>query len=240
MEVYWLEQTEADAPPDDEWLSAREREYLSRLKFSKRRTDWRLGRWTAKRALSAYFNIPISAEALATIEVRPSASGAPEPFLADAAANATISLSHRCGIALCAVSLSGVNLGCDVELVEPRSPAFIGDYFAVEEQQALGKATVADRDRLTTLIWSGKESALKALHAGLRLDTRSVIVRWKEAHPVPNGWVPLQVRHTDEIVFDGWWQPAGNTMRTIVANPALNHPTQLLVSPYYRQVADCA
>jgi 4'-phosphopantetheinyl transferase len=54
MDVYWLDQTQADVPAGDEWLCAREAACLARLRFAKRRADWRLGRWTAKRALAAY------------------------------------------------------------------------------------------------------------------------------------------------------------------------------------------
>ena len=51
MNVYWLEQTEEDLPAEDDWLNASEMARLSGMRFPKRRVDWRLGRWTAKRAL---------------------------------------------------------------------------------------------------------------------------------------------------------------------------------------------
>ena len=72
---------------------------------------------------------------------------------------------------------SGAELGCDLEIVEPRSDAFIADYFTAEEQALIERTSAADRSLLLALLWSAKESALKALRAGLRLDTRSVIVR---------------------------------------------------------------
>ena len=53
MHVYWLEQTEANVPEDNTWLSPREVAFADRLRFAKRRADWRLGRWTAKRAGAA-------------------------------------------------------------------------------------------------------------------------------------------------------------------------------------------
>ena len=46
----------------------------------------------------------------------------------------TISLSHRSGAAICAVAPAGVDLGCDLEVIEPRSEAFVADYFTVDEQ----------------------------------------------------------------------------------------------------------
>ena len=173
---YWLEQSEADLPAGNDWLSASEVERLNAMRFPKRRADWRLGRWTAKRAVSAYLNMLGDHQALPNIEIRPAASGAPEAFIADRPASAAISLSHCNGNALCAVAPFGTALGCDLELVEPRSDAFVADYFTAEEQELVAQASAADRSFFSTLLWSAKESALKALHEGLRLDTRSVTV----------------------------------------------------------------
>ena len=177
MDVYWLEQTEADLPAENDWLSASERLRLDGMRFAKRHADWRLGRWTAKRALAAYLNLPSHPQHLADIEIRSAPSGAPEVFIANQPAGVAISLSHRAGVAACAITLSGAELGCDLEIVEPRSDAFIADYFATEEQALIERTSAAERSLLLALLWSGKESALKALRTGLRLDTRSVTVR---------------------------------------------------------------
>src|SRR5271167_4895888 len=152
MDVFWLEQSEADIPASDDWLSASERASLNAMRFPKRRADWRLGRWTAKRALSAYLNLPGDHQAFANIEVRPAASGAPEAFIANRPASAAISLSHCNGSALCAVAPSGTALGCDLELVEPRSNAFVADYFTAEEQDIVAQASAADGSYLPTLL----------------------------------------------------------------------------------------
>ena len=50
--------------------------------------------------------------------------------------------------------------------IEPRSDAFVADYFTIEEQALVARASAADRDRILALLWSGKESALKALREG--------------------------------------------------------------------------
>ena len=176
MKVYWLEQTEPDVPGVKEWLSAKERVQLNALRFAKRRADWQLGRWTAKHAVAACLQLPADLHNLAKIEVRPGPSGAPETFLGNKWAPVTISLSHRAGRAVCAVAPDRSALGCDLEVIEPHSDAFIADYFATEEQALVARAAPADRPWLVTLLWSAKESALKALRAGLRLDTRGVIV----------------------------------------------------------------
>ncbi len=240
MDVYWLEQTEADVPAENDWLSASEAVRLNGMRFAKRRADWRLGRWTAKRAVAACLNVPRHPQALTGIEICPAPSGAPDVFLTNKRAAVAISLSHRAGTAVCAVVLSGAALGCDLETIEPRSDAFVADYFTAEEQALAAQASAADRSRLLALLWSGKESALKALRAGLRLDTRCVIVSpvdalWRQgedgegciedpalavrsSHGL-NSWRPLHVRCTNGQVFHGWWQYTGNLLRTMVAAP---------------------
>src|SRR5271166_1370926 len=141
MDVFFLEQSEADLPAGNDWLSVSERAGLNALRVPKRRADWRLGRWTAKRALSIYLSMLGDHQALADIEIRPAASGAPEAFIANRPASAAISLSHCDGSALCTVAPSGTALGCDLELVEPRSDAFVADYFTVEEQELVAQAS---------------------------------------------------------------------------------------------------
>jgi len=255
MKVYWLQQTAPDMPGDHDWLSAREQVQLDSMRFPKRRAEWQLGRWTAKLAIAACLQLPADLHSLASIEVRPAPTGAPETFLGNQWAPVTISLSHRDGKAICAVAPDGGTLGCDLELIEPHSEAFIADYFTTEEQVLVAQAAAADRPWLATLLWSAKESALKALRTGLRLDTRSVIVSLVDAlgnqyedgevgasevfiknsafaacqADTVNDWRPLQVRHIHDQTFCGWWQRTGNLLRTIVAAPPPARPCMLYV-----------
>jgi 4'-phosphopantetheinyl transferase len=248
MDVFWLEQTEADMPAENDWLSASEAVRLSTLRFAKRRADWRLGRWTAKRALAAYLHLPGHPQTLAGIQIRPASSGAPEVFVENKPGSVTISLSHRGGTAACAVSQSGAALGCDLEAIEPRSDTFVADYFTTEEQALVAQAPDADRSRLLTLLWSGKESALKALHSGLRLDTRCVAVSpldaprreeersLRDSTPAVrsayslNSWHPLHVRYANDQIFHGWWQQTGDLVRTLVAAPPPVRPILLQIA----------
>jgi len=232
MKVYWLEQSEADVPAENDWLSPNEAVCLEGMRFAKRRTDWRLGRWTAKRALSVCLDVPAHPQVFKKIDIRPAASGAPEVFFANRPSKVTISLSHRDGVAACAVALPGAEIGCDLEVVEPRSDAFVADYFTSEEQALVARLSAEGRARLLALLWSAKESALKALHAGLRLDTRCVIVNPFAAPFDLNGWSPLEVRYTGGVVFQGWWQLAGNILRTVVASPAPDSPIPITL-PYH-------
>lgn len=227
MQIHWLEQTESDVPAGEEWLSTSEALRSHGIFFAKRRNDWRLGRWTAKKAWAAYLKLPCEPQVFREIEIRPAASGAPVLFHRNNPAGATISLSHRGGTALCAIAPSGGVLGCDLEMVEPRSDAFLADYFTTEEQALVAHASAADRSRLLALLWSAKESALKALHEGLRLDTRCMIAEPVESSAGLDGWRPLRVRHTEGQIYQGWWQQTGNFVRTVVAAPAPDLPIRL-------------
>jgi 4'-phosphopantetheinyl transferase len=229
VDVYWLEQIESDVPAENDWLNPDEAHRLNAMRFAKRRTDWRLGRWTAKCALAAYLKVRSDHQGLSEIELRAEPCGAPEAYFANRLAPVSVSLSHRDGTAICAVARSGTALGCDLETIEPRSDGFLADYFTPEEQALVARASGAERFRLLALLWSAKESALKALRTGLRRDTRSVTASVVDALCLgPSaGWRPLHVRCTDGPVFHGWWQQTGNLLRTLVAAPPPLAPIEL-------------
>ena len=220
MDVYWLEQTASDLPGGDEWLSGSERARLDGLRIPKRRADWRLGRWTAKCAVSRYLNLPRDPRVMAAIELRPANSGAPEVFLRGWSVPVTLSLSHSGGAGLCAIAPAGVEVGCDLETIEPHSPAFLADYFTAEEQDLVGRTAGADRDLIVTLLWSGKESTLKALRCGLRADTREVTVAPADfLETRGEAWRRLCAGHISGRTFCGWWRVSGDLVRTMVADP---------------------
>ena len=113
--------------------------------------------------------------ALARIESRAAGDGAPELFVDGQPAEHGVSLTDRAGCAACLVADEPAAIGCDLELVEPRSDAFVRDYLTGPEADLVAAAGPA-RDVAANLIWSAKESALKVLRTGLRRDTRSVEV----------------------------------------------------------------
>src|SRR5581483_5843831 len=122
------------------------------LRFPKRRAAWRLGRWTAKNAAAAYLKFSDEKHALAAIEIRAAESGAPEVFVRDDPAQVGISISHRSGRAACAVGrISEGTIGCDLEVSETHSPAFINDYFTIEEQRVVAELAPHYRSAVVTL-----------------------------------------------------------------------------------------
>jgi 4'-phosphopantetheinyl transferase len=226
VDVYWLGQSFLDIPGDDAWLSHDERSYLARLRFPKRHDDWMLGRWTAKRAVALRLGLALTPGGLAAIEIRPALSGAPEVWLSGAPANLILSLSHSAGRAMCVVSASKVQLGCDLETIEPRSDGFLADYFTGEEQAQVAEAPIASKPLLATLLWSAKESALKALREGLRLDTRRVEVSHIQKGD-SSDWNAIQVHFHAGQLFHGWWKSAGSQVQTLVADPRPGTPISL-------------
>jgi 4'-phosphopantetheinyl transferase len=119
-----------------------------------------------------------------------------------------VSLTDRAGCAVCLVAARLAAVGCDVEIIEPRSDAFVRDYLTQAEQRLVGAAGPA-RHMAANLVWSAKESALKVLRTGLRRDTRSVEVEVDELSPPERTWSALRVRTAEGEVFPGWWRRSG-------------------------------
>ncbi len=211
-------------PPGNEWLCPGENSRLAELRFSKRRRDWRLGRWTAKRMIAACLNLPRDSQALQDIEIKAASSGAPEVFLFGERAAVRLSISHRAGKAFCVIGPSGVYLGCDLEIIESREDSFLADFFTENEKNLIFDSPLSERPLLTTLAWSAKESVLKAMNVGLRLDTALLEVtvpdrqhaRGCSDHHDYVLWRPLLIRCADQMIH-GCWGQANNMVRTVVS-----------------------
>jgi 4'-phosphopantetheinyl transferase len=229
--LYWLSQGMADVPADDAWLSPREAAWVARMRFPKRRSEFRLGRWTAKVALALYLGRGRSVEELSAIEIDRAPDGAPSPLVDGRPGAAYVTMTDRADQAVCLAGPPGTALGCDLELVEPRSDAFVADYLTPAEQRLVNAAADEDaRALLANLVWSGKESALKVLRTGLRRDTRSVSVSFPE-EPGTDGWTPMSVRAEEGTVFPGWWQRFGAFVLTVAATGPFAPPRPLVDPP---------
>ena len=95
--------------------------------------------------------------------------------------------------AFCALTFGeGRPLGCDLEVIEPRSPGFVADYFTADERALMAAAPDEQHPTLANAIWSGKEAALKAIRRGLAEDTRLVTCLPEMAEDY-DGWRPLRL-----------------------------------------------
>jgi 4'-phosphopantetheinyl transferase len=148
---------------------------LDGFRFEKRRSDWLLGRWTAKNLL--FLAVPdLAFGGFQSIRVENEPSG--KPFFVGPNGqrlDGCLSISHRESKSFCAFSTRpGAQLGADLEKIEPRDPIFIEDYLGVNERSLALACEGPERDFIVTLAWSVKEAVFKALGTGLRIDTRKV------------------------------------------------------------------
>ena len=207
-------------PGDRAWQDGALAARLAGMPYTKRREEARLGRWTAKNAVARALGLAPTAEVLQQIVISNAADGAPEVSVAGAPLDAVIAMTDRADWAVCAVLGGGARIGCDLELVEPRSAAFVRDYFTPGEQRCITSS--ADPHATANLLWSAKESALKVLRTGLRRDTRTVEVHLEAG--AEGDWRALSVADRDRPGFPGWWLRSGSFLLTVVAEEPFNPP----------------
>jgi len=176
------------------YLGEQEKEIYQKLKFPKRMGEWLGARLLAKDLIRTVDNRWKDKEPY-EIEILNEKSGAPVLFVSGDQGNpGKVSLSHSNGVALCAYSPEDIQFGIDLELVEPRSKEFVEDFFTTGEVDQIAKLPTDDQNLVNTVMWSGKESALKALSSGLRVDTRSVEVIIHDFTFQPDAWNILRLR----------------------------------------------
>jgi len=206
-----ITQTSAEVPENDDWLSEEEKKVSAGFRVPKRRNDWRLGRWTAKRAICLYQNL--NDGILPSLEIRAAQDGAHLAFFKGEYGAVSISISHSRDRGLCLVGPGSFSIGCDLEWVEPREENFAADYFTPEEISLVLQAPV-QRDLAETLIWSAKETALKIVRKGLSRDTRSVRIRVDFSGEV-NSWRSWRCECLESSrLFQGFWRTAGGFVYT--------------------------
>jgi 4'-phosphopantetheinyl transferase len=216
----WLTCEPTDVPPGDAWLGPTERRVHDGLAFVPHRDDWRLGRWTAKAAVAAALDVPPG-----KVEILAAPDGAPEARIGGEPAGLSISLSHRGGRGLAAIVEPPAIVGCDLELIEPRSAAFLADWLAPGEQALVAAAPAAERDRLENLIWTAKEAAAKVRREGRRIDVRRAVVEVDDdATAGADGWRPLTVRWDSRPPTKGWWRAEPGWVMTVAAAAAAEPP----------------
>jgi 4'-phosphopantetheinyl transferase len=225
--VTWLSAGMGDVPEGEDWMDDALANRLAGLRYAKRHSEARLSRWTAKLAVAGTFGLAVDHATLRKITIRNAWDGAPYAYVEGRAIDAVIAMTDRADWAVCAVLPGVTRIGCDLELVEPRSAAFVRDYLTAAEQEVV--AGSAATDVVANVIWSAKESALKVLRTGLRRDTRTVEVNLNGA--VAASWQPLWVDEVAGRSFPGWWIRYGDFVLTCVAERPIVPPVALDTPP---------
>ncbi len=204
-----------------------ERARFARMRYAKRLSEARLGRWTAKNAVARALGEDASQDSLSRIWIRNAPDGAPELFVDAVHQPHVIAMTDRADWAVAALRLGPERIGCDLELVEPRSRRFVHDYFTPHE---IHTVTIGDQDLVANLIWSAKESSLKVLRTGLRRDTRTVEVHLDGV--VGDEWSPFSVDvDRGSALHHGWWRRFGDFVLTIAAEVPVEAPISLEKPP---------
>jgi 4'-phosphopantetheinyl transferase len=251
--IEWLIQCAADSPWERRHLDTVETEFFQKTRFpegaegllgasetavynslacAKRRGDWLLGRWTAKKLVQAVLDRNGERRlSLSEISILAATDGAPQVWLGEEGGlvqgDFRVSISHSRDVSLCAfVANSAHLLGADIEWIEPRSQRFADEYFTSREKESVRCAPPAFRDSLITAVWSAKEAALKAVRQGLRVDTRSVECVLPYSPSVSGKWIPFAPRWCDSRAVNdypplsGWWRIwQGFVLTLVVGGP---------------------
>jgi len=231
--IHWLVQTTQNHPallqgmPPPGLLTPVEADTFASLKTEKRRRDWLLGRWTAKRLVQQILNEhgqPVNLNQLAICNRE---SGEPYLQILSGLENRgiplTISISHSYNRAVCAAMERPFGaIGIDLERIEHRAAGFVQDYFTDDEQQLVNQAAPEMQDTLITAVWSAKEAALKALHLGLRADTRAVNCLIQPEVIRPFTWTQFTIeldaaRLGQSLTLSGWWRVGDDFVLTMAA-----------------------
>jgi phosphopantetheinyl transferase len=152
----------------EQQFTAKEIEQHKAFPVEKRRNEWRAGRLAAKAAVLA----TRSDLAATDIEVQGDDQGRPRLYIQGKESALWLSISHRDGLAVAAVSPAAV--GVDLEVPEDKPQSFLQEAFAVTELRSLLEA--ADPKTDTACLWAAKEAALKRAGVGLKADLRKHIV----------------------------------------------------------------
>ncbi len=109
--------------------------------------------------------------------------------------------------------------GIDIEKVEKREPGFYWDYFTEKEIDSAGRFPLSGEEYYT-LLWSAKESVVKALKTGLRIDVRKIEIfpqRFdRETFTNPYIWSSFSCRVSEmDGNWMGFWQMREDFIMTL-------------------------
>ncbi len=162
------------------FLSSREIEQLGGVRQVQRRTEWLSGRIAAKDAVrNLLFQAGLRSVFPLEIGIGADATGRPR-VTGPLAGDIRISIAHKPGIAV-AIAREGVDVGIDVEKIEPRNESFAAFAFSEDELRLL---PAGSRDEWLTRFWSAKEATGKSHGTGLAGNPKGFKVRQVEGERI--------------------------------------------------------
>ncbi len=148
--------TVPEADPDPTWFTEDEIETQAAFKVEKRASEWRAGRLAVKAAI-----MTVAPDLKATdIEVQNAEGGAPYVLVQGEKMPGVITITHRDGLAIAAVSETAI--GIDLETTEPRSKGFHEEAFNAAEKELTSDPVGA------ACVWAAKEAVFKRIGTGLK------------------------------------------------------------------------
>lgn len=226
-QLTWASAGLDDVPAQGDWMDDTLALRLETMRYTKRHSEAMLARWTAKMAIAKTLELPTDTASLSRVTVRNAPDGAPEAYVDGVPIDAVIAMTDRADWSVCMVLRDGGRVGCDLELAETRSPAFVDDYLTAAERESVARST--DIAVTANAIWSAKESALKVLRTGLRRDTRTVEVTLHGDGA--ESWHALSVADQGGKVFPGWWTRYGDFLLTCATAGSTTEPVPLEEPP---------
>lgn len=143
------------------FLHPKELEYYNELKFERRKNSYLLGRYTAKKAISAY----TEEENLQKISVLKGILNQPIATCPNNG-NVQISITHCDDFGAAVAFPESIPMGIDVEKIEPEKKAVIESEVTCNEKKLIRNIPF-DYCSSLTLLWTVKESISKVLKTGL-------------------------------------------------------------------------
>ena len=184
------------------------RRSLAGVRYTKRRVEFLTRRWTAKRAVATVLGRGLEPAALASVEIRPPRQRRALRGGGRAAAAAIdVSISDRAGWAVCLVGPPGGAsgpLGIDLELVEPRSDAFVERFLHRRRERRCAPPASrrgARRGRQPDLVGQGGGVEGAQGRAARRHARSRGRVRRRQRRP--DGWAPLSVTGARRLGLPG-------------------------------------
>ncbi|TBZ40993.1 4'-phosphopantetheinyl transferase family protein [Rhizobium leguminosarum] len=161
-------------------LSSDERDRAATYRFERDRASFIAGRYLLRQLLSLQTGISPS-----KVPLSPDRHG---KLRLEGRDRPQFSLANADGLVAVAVASGCDYVGIDCERADAEiEEAAVDSYCSADERRWLAELPARESARGAIALWTLKESHLKALGVGLRVDARNVAFSWKDGIPVITG-----------------------------------------------------